>query len=159
MMFRCEKLGQRIRENSENITGCWSLFIRRGEGLNIWTKLEKVREVKGEEETRIDVEGGTEEGSWRLVLGPECWGEEVEEALIESARQGEEGRRRTQSFVLEDFWGGGGFTKNLETFEEKEVVDEILEGRETLKEVGGGGGFTTSVDIGEQVEGGGGSTS
>ena len=78
--------------------------------------------MEGEEETRIDVEGGTEEGSWRLVLGLERRGMKIEETLREGAGRGEEGHRQTQSFVLEDFWGGGGFTKNLETLEE---VDEI----------------------------------
>ena len=39
------------------------------------------------------------------------------------------------------------------------VVDEILEGRDTLEEVeGGGGGFTTGVNTLEEGEGGGGST-
>ena len=100
--------------------------------------------MEGEEETRIDVEGGTEEESWCLGCGPERRGVEVEEALREGAGWMEDGRCRTQSFVLEGFWGGGGFTKNLETLEEVKVVDEISEDRDTLEEVeGGGGGFTT----------------
>ena len=138
---------------------CWSHFIRSGEGLNIWTKLVKAREVEveGEEETGIDVDGGAEVGMGRWGFGPERRGMEVEETLIEGAGRGEEGRRRMQSFVLEGFWGRGGFTKNLEILV---VVDEILDGRDTIEEVeGGGGGFTTGVNTLEEREVGGGSTS
>ena len=108
----------------------------------MWTKLLKAREVEveGEEEIRIDVEGGAEEESWRLVLGPERWGEEVEEALIDGAGRGDDGCRRTQSFVLEGFWGGGGFIKNLEILEEVEVVDGTSEGRDIVEDVVEGGG-------------------
>ena len=114
MVFAREKLGRRMWENSEKTFGCWSRFTKRGEGLNIWTKLEKVREVEveGEEETRIDVEGGAEEESWRWGCGPERRGVEVEEALIEGTGWGEDGCRWTHSFVLEGFWGGEEFTDN-----------------------------------------------
>ena len=86
-----------MQENSENTIGCWSHFTKRGEGLNIYTKLVKVREVEveGEEETCIDVEGGAEDGSWCWGYGPERRGVEVEDGLREGAGWGEDGRRRT----------------------------------------------------------------
>ena len=59
--------------------------------------------MEGEEETRIKVEGGTEEESGRLVCGLERRGVEVEETLIEGAGREEDGRRRMQSFILEGF--------------------------------------------------------
>ena len=79
--------------------------------------------MEGEEETGIDVDGGAEIGMGRWGFGLERRGVEVEETLIEGARQGEEGRWQTQSFVLEGFWGGGGFTKNLDRLVELELVD------------------------------------
>ena len=72
---------------------------------------------------------------------------EVEETLIEGAGRGEEGRWRTQSFVLEGFCGGRGFTKNLVIVVEGEVVDGTSEGRDTEEDVvEGGGEFTTGVN-------------
>ena len=84
---------------------------------------------------------------------------EVEETLIEGTGRGEEGRRRMQSFVLESFCGGGGFTKNLEILVEVEVVDGTFEGRDTEEDVvEEGGEFTTCVKTLEEGEEGVGST-
>ena len=87
----------RKQVNSKKTKGCWSHFTKSGEGLNIWTKLVKAREVEveGEEETGIDVDGGAEVGMGRWDFGLERQGMEVEETLIEGAGRGEEGRRRT----------------------------------------------------------------
>ena len=81
------------------------LFYRSEEDLNMWKKLVKAREVEvgGEEETGIEVDGGAEGGMGRWGFRPERRGVEVEETLIEGAGRGEEGRRRTQSFVREGF--------------------------------------------------------
>ena len=75
----------------------------------MWTKLLKAREVDVacEEETEIEVEGGAEikRGRWGL------WTE------------------------LRGFCGGGGFTKNLETLVEVEVVKETSTEIDTEKDV------------------------
>ena len=48
--------------NAGKTNGCRSLVSRRGEGLNMLTKLLKAREVDvgSEEEGEIEVEGGAE---------------------------------------------------------------------------------------------------
>ena len=71
----------------------------------MWTKLLKAREVEvgAEEETGKEVDGGAEVGMERWGFGPERRAVEVEETLIEGAKRGEEGHRRTQSFILEGF--------------------------------------------------------
>ena len=51
--------------------------------------------MEGEEETWIEVEGGTEEGIWRLACGPERRGVEEEEAVREGGGRGEDGRQWT----------------------------------------------------------------
>ena len=96
----------------------------------MWTKLLKAREVDvgSEEETGIEVDGDAEGGMERWGFGPERRGMEVEETLIEGAGREEVGRRRTQSFVLEGFWGGG-FTKKLKILVELKVVEGTFEGR------------------------------
>ena len=112
----------------------------------MWTKLLKAREVEvgSEEETGIDVDGGAEVGMGHWGFGPERRGVEVEETLIEGAGR-EEGRRRTQSFILEGFWGGGGCTKNLEILEEVKGVDGTSEGRDIVEDVVEGGGDLQQV--------------
>ena len=88
----------------------------------MWTKLLKAWEVdvRCEEETEIEVDGGAEVERGRWGFGPE--------------RQG--------------FCGGGGFTKNLEILVEVEVVEGTSTGIDTEEDVVEGGGFTT-VEEGE----------
>ena len=84
--------------NAGKTEGCRSLVSRRGEGLNIVTKLWKAREVevgREEEEGEIEVECGAERVRGRWGLGPE--------------RRG--------------FCGGGGLTKYFERLVEMEVVE------------------------------------
>ena len=85
----------------------------------MWTKLLKAREVEveSEEETEIEVDGGAKVEMGRWVFGAE--------------RRG--------------FWGGGGFTKNLEILVEVKVVEGTSKERDIEEDVveGGGGEFTT----------------